>query len=369
MRISKFVGLDVHKQTVAVSVADAGGGEVRYLGNFPHTDDSFRKLVKQLGRPSGLAFCYEAGPTGFGLCRLLRSLGCHAAVVAPSLIPRKSGARVKTDRRDSLNLARQLRAGELTAIAIPGPDQEALRDLSRAREDAVYARQKMRQQLQAFLLRHSRRFEGKSSWTRKHWSWLRAQKFDHASQQIAFAEYIHAIEQADARVDRLTEALAAACDESPHRETVNALQSLKGIRLITAAGLVAELGDVTRFDSARGLMSFVGLVPSEHSSGGSVRRGPITKTGNTHARRLLTESAWNYRHPPRQTGTMEARQRGQPESIREIAFKAQSRLHGKYRRMTNAGKKSQVAVTAVARELLGFVWAVAVEVKQRQLQS
>jgi transposase len=369
MLISKFIGLDVHKLTVAVSVADAQGGEPRYLGNFPHDDDTFRNLVKKLGQAASLAFCYEAGPTGYGICRLLRSLGCHAAVVAPSLIPRKAGDRVKTDRRDSLNLARLLRAGELTPIEIPGPDQEALRDLSRGREDAVNARQKMRQQLQSFLLRHSRRFEGKSSWTKKHWAWLRNQKFDHPGQQIVFAEYVRAIELADARVDRLSDALALACNESPHKQTVIALQSLKGVRLVTAAGLVAELGDLTRFESPRGLMRYVGLTPSEHSSGGTVRRGPITKTGNRHVRRLATESAWNYRHPPRQSGTMEARQRGQPEAIREIAFQAQARLHNKYRRMTNAGKKSQVAVTAVARELLGFVWAIAWEVKQEKLRS
>jgi len=363
MTVSKFVGLDVHKSTTSVAVADNNRGEVRYLGTIPSEDDAVRKLARKLGRPGSVCFAYEAGPTGYGLYRLLKSLGYEVMVVAPSLIPRRAGDRVKTDRRDAILLARLLRAGELSPIEVPGLEQEALRDLSRAREDAVCSRQKARQQLASFLLRHTRVYTGKTTWTKQHRRWLQQQKFEHPAQQLAFEEYCRAIEQGDSRIERLTSALELACDESPHRETVTALQSLKGIRLVTAMALVAELGDLTRFANPKQLMAYVGLVPSEHSSGNRVRRGGITRTGNGHARRLLMESAWNYRYPPRQTDTMTARQRGQPEAIAEIAWKAQVRLNGKYRRLTNRGKKSTVAVCAVARELLGFAWAVAGEVK------
>jgi transposase len=366
MATSKFVGLDVHKNTTSVAVADAAGGEPRYLGVIGSDDASIRKLVRKLGAAKSLCIAYEAGPTGYGLHRLLATLGCKVMVVAPSLIPRRAGDRVKTDRRDALQLARLLRAGELSPIEVPGPEQEALRDLSRAREDAVCSRQKARQQLASFLLRHGRRFEGKTTWSRQHRRWLQTQKFEHPAQQLAFEEYCRAVEQGDARIDRLTDALELACEESPARETVAALQSLKGIKLITAMALMAELGDITRFTNPKQLMAYVGLVPSEHSSGNRVRRGGITKTGNGHARRLLTESAWNYRYPPRQTETMTARQRGQPDTIHEIAWQAQVRLNGKFRRLRHRGKKSTVAVCAVARELLGFVWAVAVEVKKQK---
>jgi transposase len=205
----------------------------------------------------------------------------------------------------------------------------------------VHSRQKARQHLQSFLLRHSRGFAGKSSWTRAHWAWLRGQRFDHPAQDMTFREYLHAIEQADARIDRITDALEQVSQESPQRATIEALQSLKGVRLVTAVCLVAELGDMTRFDSAAQLMAYVGLVPGERSSGETKRRTGITRTGNTHARRMLTESAWNYRYAPRVSAAIEARQRGQPEPVREIAFKAQMRLHTKFRRMTCKGKKSQ----------------------------
>lgn len=353
MSTSKFVGLDVHKSTTSVAVADDSGGEARYLGVIPSGDEAVRKLACKLGKPGTVRFAYEAGPTGYGLYRLLTSLGYEVMVVAPSLIPRRAGDRVKTDRRDAIQLARLLRAGELTPIEVPGLEQEALRDLSRAREDAVCSRQKARQQLASFLLRHGRIYSGKTTWTRQHRRWLQSQKFEHPAQQLSFEEYCRAVEQGDSRIDRLTSAMELACEESPHRQTVRALQSLKGIRLVTAMALVAELGDLTRFHNPKQLMAYVGLVPSEHSSGNRVRRGGITRTGNGHARRMLMESAWNYRYPPRQTEAMTARQRGQPEAITEIAWKAQVRLNGKYRKLTNRGKKSTVAVCAVARELLG----------------
>lgn len=362
MSTMRYVGLDAHKETTSVAVAD--DREVRYFGTLPSDDGAFRKFANGLGSPGSVCFAYEAGPTGYGLYRLLASMGYEVMVVAPSLIPRRAGDRVKNDRRDAIQLARLLRAGELTPVEVPGLEQEALRDLSRAREDAVCARQKARQQLASFLLRHGRVYQGKTTWTNQHRRWLQQQKFDHPAQQFSFEEYCRAVEQGDARIDRLTTEMELACEASPHRDTVTALQSLKGIRLVTAMALVAELGDLTRFTNPKQLMAYVGLVPSEHSSGNRVRRGGITKTGNGHARRILMESAWNYRYPPRQTETMTARQRGQPEAITEIAWKAQVRLNGKYRRLTSRGKKSTVAVCAVARELLGFAWAVAVEVQK-----
>ena len=356
---SKFVGLDVHKESIAVSIAEAEGVEVRYYGEIKNTPEAIRKLCDRL-RPKegGLFFCYEAGPCGFGIHRQLIDLGWDCLVVATSLIPRKAGDRVKTDRRDSLMLARLLRAGELTGAWVPDDAQEALRDLTRGREDMKRLQRQSKQILLAFLLRGGRRHGGKSHWTKTHDGWLADQKFAHASQQIVFEEYLNAIKSLNLRVDVFDRQIEKMAEESVFKEVIEGLMSLRGVNRLTAVTIVAELGDLRRFESAPQLMAYLGLVPSEYSSGGNRTRGGITKTGNGHVRRVLVESAWTYRHPARKTRTIEKRAGLVSETVQEISWKAQVRLCGKYKAMDSRGKLKVQTCTAVARELAGFIWAV-----------
>lgn len=360
---SDYVGLDVHKASIAVAVARAGRGEPEYLGEIPNTEAAVRKLLKRLS-PDGevLSFCYEAGPCGYGLYRQLTGLGHDCAVVAPSLIPRKAGERLKTDRRDALSLGRLHRSGELTAVWVPDEEQEAIRDLTRAREDAKSLELKARQQLGAFLLRHGRVYGGKSRWTQAHLRWLETVKFDTPVQQIVLQDYIDTVKAAQTRVAELEAQMRAALETWSLRPVVEALMALRGLKLIVAMTTLAELGDLTRFDSPRELMAYLGLVPSEHSSGGSRRQGGITRTGNGHVRRVLVEAAWAYRFPARKSACIQRRAEKTSAEVQAIAWEAQKRLCGRYRALMQAGKQKQQVTTAVARELAGFIWAIACEV-------
>lgn len=355
----KFVGLDVHKETIAVSVADPDGGEVRYMGEIPNTPDAVVKLVRRLRKEGAkLSFCYEAGPCGYGLHRQLRDLGQDCQVVAPSLIPKKPGDRVKTDRRDSLNLARLHRAGELTAVWVPDGAQEALRDLTRAREDMKHIQRQAKQRLLGFLLRHGKRFEGKDNWTKAHFRWFEEVKFEQPVQQIVFQEYVDSVQAMTRRVAAFDEQMESAARDSVFWSVIEGLMALRGVKLITATTIVAEIGDLKRFATAPQLMAYLGVVPSEHSSGESKSRGGITKTGNGHVRRVLVESAWQYRYPARKTAVLQRRAERASEQVQEIAWKAQKRLCARYRRLEARGKLKVQVCIAIARELAGFIWAI-----------
>lgn len=360
MTQTKFIGLDVHKDTVAVAIADGGrDGEIRFYGTIPNTPDAIRRLFDRLSSPGiDLHFCYEAGGCGYGIYRQLQELGARCDVIAPSMMPKKRGDRIKNDRRDAVTLARLLRAGELTAIWVPDEDHEAVRDLVRARRQAKEDLVAARQMLLGFLLRHGRKFPGRTNWTRMHWRWLGEQAFSSPHHQFVFGESIRHIEEAQARCDRLDHMLQEAMGTWSLAPLVKALQSLRGVGLVIAATLVSEIGDLGRFRSPKHLMSWLGLVPSEASSGTRTRRGAITKTGNSEARAMLVEAAWSYRLPAREERRYRMRVKDLPEEIRSIAWKAQARLCQRYRRLAAAGKPQPKIITAIARELAGFVWDV-----------
>jgi transposase len=359
-----FIGIDTSKLSNAVAIAEGGrNGEVRYLGEIPNTEAATRKLVSKLAaKYDKLTFCYEAGPTGYGLYRLIKSLGHECIVVAPSLIPKKPGERVKTNRRDGVNLARLLRAGELTAVWVPDERHEAMRDLSRARLAAHKDLRGKRQQIISMMLRLGRIYPGKKTWGPAHMEWLMRQKLEHCEQRIAFEELMEAVRQESERVERLEQAIREAVPEWSLAEVVTALQAARGIDLIAAVTVLAEIGDLSRFRNPRELMGYLGLVPSEHSTGDSVKRGGITKAGNGRARRVLVEAAWHYRHPPRVSREKQAKVAAAPKSVREIAWKAQVRLCGRYRSLERKGKRPTVIATAIARELSAFIWAINREV-------
>jgi transposase len=357
--ITSYVGLDAHAESSAIGVADAGQiSAPRFLGTVGAKFSELTKALGKVGKPSGLRIVYEAGPCGFAMGRQLRQAGYHCEVAAPSKIPRKPGDRVKTDRRDALTLAGLARAGQLTFVSVPDERDEAMRDLSRARIDAVRARLKARQQLKAMLLRHDRRYTGKSSWTAAHERYLAAVSFDQRAQDIAFVEYRRAISEAQSRVGLLTAALSQELEHWRMRPLVRALMTMRGIDELVATSLVAELGELKRFAHPRDLMGYLGLVPSEHSSGQKRSLGSITKTGNGHARRMVIEAAWNYRFPARISLPLQKRQEGQPAPIREIAWKAQLRLAHRYRRLNARGVQHNKVCVAIARELSGFIWSI-----------
>jgi transposase len=356
-----FVAFDTAKKKHAVAIADVGReGEIRYLGEIDSSPLTIERMIRKLaGRYEKLHFCYEAGPTGYGLYRQVGALGHHCSVVAPSLIPKKSGERVKTNRRDAVSLARLFRAGELTSVWVPDAIHEAIRDLVRARETASQDLRRKRQQLLSFLLRHGRIFSGRQHWSRTHLHWLAQQKFDHPAQQIVFQDGVDAIDDAATRLRRLDEQVATIVPSWSMAPVVDAYQAMRGVSFIVAVTFVAEIGDLRRFDNPRQLMAFLGLVPSERSTGERVRRAGLTLAGNRRARRVLIEGAWSYRYPARVSQTLQARLEGLPKAVREIAWKAQIRLCGRYRRLTAAGKKLPVVIAAIAREIAAFLWAIA----------
>ncbi len=354
-----FVGLDVHKESIAVAVAEAGRAEPRFVGTCGPQLRELLKALSRLGTPSDTLIAYEAGPSGFALARQLAAGGWRCQVIAVSKTPRKPGERIKTDRRDALALARYLRSGDLTAVVIPEATDEAMRDLSRARQDAVRARLKVRQQLKAMLLRHGKPVPGKTSWGAAHERYLARVAFEHPSQQIAFAEYRSAVMDTHERVERITEALREQLQHWRFGPVVKALMCFKGIDFIAATTIVAELGDMHRFEHPRQLMAYLGLVPSVYSSGTSRTQGSITKTGNTHVRRILVESAWCYRYSARLSRPVAERQLQQPKAVRDIAWRAQLRLCSRYRRLCGRGMHSNKICVAVARELSAFIWEAA----------
>ena len=355
-----YVGLDVHKDGIAVAIAEGGlRGEVRDYGRIANTPAALDRLVRKLGQEGvKLRLCYEAGPCGYGIQRQLSRHGHDCVVVAPSLIPQRPGDRIKTDRRDAASLARLHRAGELSAVWVPDAAHEAIRDLVRARLDAVHALRRARQQLSGFLLRQGCHY-GRAAWTKLHRRWLAGLRFEQAVHHIVLEDYIQAVEAAAARRDRLTAQIEAMLPDWELAPVVAALQTMRGMALVNAATLIAELGDLSRFANPRQLMAYLGLVPSEHSSGASVKRGSLTKAGNSAARRLLIEAAWCYRFPARVSRELRLRQEAQPRPIREIAWKAQLRLCARYRRLARSGKPANVVTAAIARELAGFIWAIA----------
>ena len=359
-----FVAFDTSKLRNAVAIADGGrAGEVRFFGNIENSAAATTKLVRKLAsKYQRLTFCYEAGPTGYELYRQIKGLGQECVVIAPSLIPKKPGDRVKTNRRDAVSLAKLLRAGELTPVWVPDRSHEAMRDLSRARDTAVMDLRAKRQQISAFLLRQGVHYsEGKRTWTKAHQNWLARQKFEHAERRMVFEEMMLAINQAQERLERLEQAIAAAVPDWSLAKVVTALMAMRGIDLISATVILAEVGDFARFQTAPEVMKYLGLVCSEDSTGDKVKRGPITKAGNRRARRALVECAWSYQHPPRVGRDKQEKVAAAPRKVREIAWKAQCRLNRRYRALLRRGKRKTVALTAVARELAGFVWAVARE--------
>ena len=365
----RHVALDVHAESIVVAVAEADGS-VRSLGSFPNRPECVQRLVKKLGPVGALRVCYEAGPTGYVLYWQLTRMGIHCDVVAPTLIPVKAGDRVKTDRRDAIKLARSYRSGDLTPVWVPDATHEALRDLVRAREAAKKDHLRARHRLQKFLLRHGRLAPATiRPWTEGHLKWVRSQvRFEALAQEAVRIDYVAEVDHARERVRRLEQSIDEAIVAAPAaiRDVVSALQALRGIAKVSAVSIVAEVGQLSRFARPRQLMGYSGAVSREDSSGNRVRRGAITKTGNAHLRRIVGEAAWSYRYKPAVIGALRKRQVGLPEPVKEIAWKAQHRLHMRYRRLLGKGKVKQQAITAVARELLGFIWAIGVHVERTQ---
>lgn len=361
-----FIGLDVHKATIAVAIAEAGrDGEVRFYGGIPNSAEAVNKLLRKLeSKYERMEFVYEAGPCGYGVARHLKDSGHECKVTAPSRMPRKPGERIKNDHRDATHLARLLRAGELSFVWVPDETHEAIRDLVRARQSATFDVRRSRQHIQSYLLKYSRHFCGSGKyWGRVHRTWLANQSFEHPAQQYALQTYLNAMDQALSRRAEIEAQIRELLPAWTLAPLVSALQTLRGVAESIAVSLVAEIGDLKRFTNPRQLMAYLGLVPGEHSSGSSVKQRGITKTGNKIVRSLLLEAAWTYRCTAKVSSRMMRRMVDAPEPLKAIAWKAQVRLCGRYRRLVARGKKSQVAVTAIARELLGFIWAIAQEMR------
>ena len=361
-----YIGLDVHKNTIDVAIATGrSNGKVRSYGKINSTLDALNKLIEKLhGNNPELRFVNEAGPCGYQIYRHLQSKNIDCAVVAPSMIPKRSGDRIKTDRRDAINLVRLFRAGELTSIYVPTVEDEAIRDLVRCRDDMRRFEHKARQRLLAFLLRHGHHYPGNRHWTKVYYNWLATVRFSHSADQIAFQEYVDMVNECGQRLKRITEQIQAHVEQWDRSSFVKAYQALRGVSFVVAVTVVAEIGDMNRFQTPKQLMAYLGLIPSEHSSGKSIRRGSITKTGNGHVRRVLVQAAWTYRMPARVSTVLLKRQQGMPKSICDISWKAQTRLCARYRRLLARGKSKQTVVTAIAREFGAFIWAIDRKMKE-----
>jgi len=365
MNTIKFIGMDVHKKTITIATVDEGRKEQpRIYGTIANDPDALDKFCrKMVSTSSRLYFVYEAGPCGYIIYRHLTAKGYDCMVAAPSMIPKKSGDRIKNDHRDAVMLARLHRAGELTAVYVPDAQDEAMRDLNRAREDAVIVAKKGKQRLKAFLLRNGVAFAGSSQWSKAYFKWLADIAMPHPAQQVALQEYIDAVHESLNRVKRLTDQIRQMVPDWRLASIVSALQAARGVSLVVAVTVLAELGDLTRFAKPSQLMAHLGLVPSEHSSGESIKRGGITKTGNGHVRKALVEAAWAYRMQARVSRLLLKRQQDLPDQVCRIAWKAQLRLCARYRRLVAKGKTKQKVVTAIARELSAFLWAIAKQVQ------
>lgn len=361
-KYSKFVGLDVHKGQISVGTANTDRGDAGYYGSIDNSATAYLKLAKRLSKGEEVLFCYEAGPCGYEVYRQLTKAGYDCVVIAPSLIPKKAGDRVKTDRRDAISLARLLRAGELTPIWVPDKQQEAMRDLTRAREDMKAMERGSRQRLGGFLLRHGKVYPGCSKWTQAYFRWLESIRFETAAQQIVLQEYIDTVKDAQQRVAAMEEEMRKALEGWTMKPVVEGIMALRGINFVTAMTIIAELGDLSRFESPRQLMSHLGVVPAEYSSGDRKKQGGITKTGNTHVRKVLIEASWSYRLPARKTAHLRQKAEKASKAVQEIAWKAQKRLCSRYWYLINKGKLPVKSCTAVAREMVGFIWAIAREV-------
>lgn len=359
MSTLRFVGLDVHKETIVIAVADEGQESPTVIATIPHdVVQLMKRLSKLVKDKSQLRVCYEAGPTGFGLSRRLNAAGVSCRVISPSLIPQKANVRIKTDRRDACRLATCLRSGDLTDVWVPDEKTEALRDLERTRDDAKNAERVCRHQLAKFLLRNERVYDGGRAWTGTHACWLKKQKFDDPCKQRVMDDYCKAVEDATERVKRLSDDMALLIQGTPLEPLVLALMSFYGIQLLSAVIIAAELGDLRRFKTARQLMAFLGLVPSEYSTGNTVRRGPITRAGNAHVRRILVEAANHYRHCPLRSKALDKRRQGVSPDVILIAQKAHRRLSRRMTHLLARNKPWNKMVIALARELAGFIWAV-----------
>lgn len=352
-----YVGMDVHKEKIVVSLLNAGQNEPVEWSQ----KNSFSRLTRRLKKETTgeLVCCYEAGPCGYALQRQLEKAGIRCLVVAPSLIPRKPGERIKTDRRDARKLCRLLRSGDLTEVHPPTPEEESIRDVCRAREDAKEDLLRSRHRLGKYLLRRGIIYgPGKKSWTHAHRAWLRRLSFPNDADQLVFDDYLRSVEFLEERVKGWAEAFEEISRREPYATAMGYLRCFRGIDTVTAMTVVAELHGFMRFESPRSLMAYLGLVPGEHSSGDKRRQGSITKTGNGHVRRVLIESSWHYRHAPAVGKALQVRRKGQPGWVVAVADSAQQRLNRRYWRLVSRGKPTNKATVAVARELVGFLWAV-----------
>ncbi len=354
----RYVGLDVHKDSIKIAVAEKGRNKARFLSSIPNDSNKLLKKLHEIGSKDSIQCCYEAGPGGYTLHRALSSAEVDCRVIAPSLIPKQSGRRIKTDRLDAENLAHYLRSGDLVEVWVPDQKTESMRNLARLREDARISRQKSRQRLNQFLLRKDCIYPGKTHWLESHMRWIRWQHFEEEADEITLANYLHTVELADSRVKNIEENLRLQCKDWQINPLVKNLQSLRGIGFLSAVVIAAETGDLRRFGSAGKLMAYYGLVPSEHSSGPREKRGSITRCGNNLVRRLLVEAAWHYRHRPSMSRCIRERCEGLSQEVIDIAWKAQERLHRRYMHLIMNGKQKNKVCVAVARELAGFIWAI-----------
>lgn len=367
---TKYIGLDVSKEKIAVAIADEGREAPRYYGLIENSEKALLSCLRKIGGEEiKLHVCYEAGPTGYAIFRWLKKKGIDCAVIAPSLIPSKPGDRVKTDRRDAIRLAQLFRSGELTNIYVPTEEDEALRDLIRAREDVKEDLLRAKHRILKFLMRHHIVAPSGKKWTIKYRNWLNTLTLTNHNHRIVLQEYLRTMQERELRLKRLEQEILREANEGPCAALIQALQVLRGVALITAVTLIAEIGTFLRFPKASNFMGYTGLVPSEYSTGESVRKGKTTKAGNKHVRRILVESAWSYRYKPAVKGELLKRQHNQPVEIQQIAWNCQHRLHEKYRKMVGRGMHKNKAIAAVARELSAYVWEIASYLEKKSLSS